>query len=479
MIKNKKNGFTLIELLAVIIILGLLLLIAVPSVTMYIDNSRKESYIVTVKELVSGASNKINSGQLEAYDPSSTYYVPIECIEVENAKTSPFGDLKDSYVVLTYDDDGYNYYYTGTDTSNMGILLTYRELLDITSINSNIKNIRPSISIGNTTKIEVFDCDGTKHEELIEDTIMEGERVEPLPSDYQQTDYIIERQSSEAINSQNLSLIKERIEKISYIKVNEFPTNAIKMWDAGTTKNGKVMAWYVDENNNGLYEVYYGSKGKIYLNAYAAQLYKGMLSLKTIDYQNIDTSLVTDMHEMFMGNGSDYHIALEHIYGLNKFNTSRVTNMDNAFSFCGNLKSLDLSSFNTKKVTTMESMFREISKYNNITKLDLSNFDLTNVSNMTDMFSWNSNLTEVRIGSTRANNLTNAKDMFQYDGNLRVLDISKLKIDSSVNTVDMLDAVPYNATIYVDSATTRDYILNNRETFDLDSRITESNFVIR
>ena len=38
---KKKNGFTLIELLAVIIILGILMIIAVPAVTKYINDSRK------------------------------------------------------------------------------------------------------------------------------------------------------------------------------------------------------------------------------------------------------------------------------------------------------------------------------------------------------------------------------------------------------------------------------------------------------
>ena len=40
--KTNKKGFTLIELLAVIIILGVLMIIAIPSVTQYISNSRNQ-----------------------------------------------------------------------------------------------------------------------------------------------------------------------------------------------------------------------------------------------------------------------------------------------------------------------------------------------------------------------------------------------------------------------------------------------------
>jgi len=42
--KNKK-GFTLIELLAVIVILGVLMAIAIPSMTGYIANSKKDNLI--------------------------------------------------------------------------------------------------------------------------------------------------------------------------------------------------------------------------------------------------------------------------------------------------------------------------------------------------------------------------------------------------------------------------------------------------
>ena len=48
-IRRKNLGFTLIELLAVIVILAVLLGIAIPMVSGYMTNSRKDSYIDSIK----------------------------------------------------------------------------------------------------------------------------------------------------------------------------------------------------------------------------------------------------------------------------------------------------------------------------------------------------------------------------------------------------------------------------------------------
>ena len=91
--RKNTNAFTLIELLAVIIILGVLIIIAVPSVTTYIQNSRKSAYVNTAKEIMGGARNIVNKGKLDMYDPDVIYYIPYSYIQTEGGSKTPFGDL--------------------------------------------------------------------------------------------------------------------------------------------------------------------------------------------------------------------------------------------------------------------------------------------------------------------------------------------------------------------------------------------------
>ncbi len=139
--KKKSKGFTLIELLAVIIILGVLMIIAIPSVTTYISNSRKSSYVDTVKELVGSARNLVNSGKNNLYDKDAAYYIPVKCLPTENGARTPYGEFTVAYVVVTYNGDGYSYYFTGTDSSHTGIksIVAFNDL-DVDNIATEVED---------------------------------------------------------------------------------------------------------------------------------------------------------------------------------------------------------------------------------------------------------------------------------------------------------------------------------------------------
>ena len=145
----KKNGFTLIELLAVIIILGILMIIAIPSVTKYISDSRKSSYIGTAKEIISSARNLVNSGDLEMFDTDTSYYINQECIKTENGTKSPYGEFTKAYVVVNYDGKGYEYYWTSVDDAGEGIKsITKVDNLDGNLIQSDLSDSDISNTLG-------------------------------------------------------------------------------------------------------------------------------------------------------------------------------------------------------------------------------------------------------------------------------------------------------------------------------------------
>ena len=104
--KINKKGFTLIELLAVIIILGVLLLIAVPSVSKYIQQSREKTYANNLSKFVDAVSTEVNSYTSDYSFKTDEYLVvPIVCIELERGDNSksPFSNYNalQSYVVVT------------------------------------------------------------------------------------------------------------------------------------------------------------------------------------------------------------------------------------------------------------------------------------------------------------------------------------------------------------------------------------------
>ena len=143
-------------------------------------------------------------------------------------------------------------------------------------------------------------------------------------------------------------------------------------------------------------------------------------------------------------------LKLETITGLEYLNTEKVTDMNNMFSSCSELTSLDVTHFNTAKVTNMGSMFYSCSK---LTSLDVTNFNTANVTNMNYMFSGCSKLTSLDVTKFNTAKVTNMRYMFSSCSKLTSLDVTNFNTEkvtymnrmfSSCSSLTSLDVTHFN-----------------------------------
>ena len=148
--KMNKKGFTLVELLAVIVILGLLMAIAIPSVTKYITQSRKKTLISSIDAYITAVTTAVNDNQFNALsDESTCYYIPVNddnsksCVALEKGGTDPFGHWVDAYVIVNYDSTKYSYDYWFTFNDDAGYGMVATKVADISAQSDDIKNPVP------------------------------------------------------------------------------------------------------------------------------------------------------------------------------------------------------------------------------------------------------------------------------------------------------------------------------------------------
>ncbi len=161
--KNNK-GFTLIEILAVIVILGIIMLIAIPNVSKNISDSRKAAYVTSIQKYIEAARQEVQTYSIKVNNENAAYYIPTSCLGTENGDTSPYGDMMESYVIVTYDTNGhYEYYYTGRDDANHGMEVTNSADINEENLRDDITDIDVTKKVGGRDLAIVYSssCDGT------------------------------------------------------------------------------------------------------------------------------------------------------------------------------------------------------------------------------------------------------------------------------------------------------------------------------
>jgi prepilin-type N-terminal cleavage/methylation domain-containing protein len=153
--KMNKKGFTLIELLAVIVILGILMMTAIPAVTKAIAKSRRNTYWQNMKSYAKSAATPFLDGEYSATVggesascpiPGTGQYtiIPVSIVDLEQGdKTkssfkSPYqtgiNNCEPTIVVVnegTADKDKIEWYVLGMDKAGNGIV----ELTNINELN--------------------------------------------------------------------------------------------------------------------------------------------------------------------------------------------------------------------------------------------------------------------------------------------------------------------------------------------------------
>ena len=171
-IKNNNKGFTLIELLAVVVIMGILMIVAIPAVTKYIERSRKDAYVDTAKAYINSARYSILNDEYNCSLPTaagSSVIIPIQYVDGSETKDnvdidqgggkSPYNknlELTKSYIQVTAKSgsgsDGnvkYEYSIAITDSAKNGIPLTSEKELHRSKVD---KNVNPTVPTENLCK---------------------------------------------------------------------------------------------------------------------------------------------------------------------------------------------------------------------------------------------------------------------------------------------------------------------------------------
>ena len=141
-----KKGFTLIEMIAVVIILGIVLLIAVPAVTSYIKGSNDSVYVNSMSSYLQQVKMDYSEKQYGPYiNKGEIMVVPLKNIKLDkgNTDSSPYGKIvySQSYVLIERSTNGVKYYVTVLDKTSKGFVDVREDEMNNNSVKKDLKSI--------------------------------------------------------------------------------------------------------------------------------------------------------------------------------------------------------------------------------------------------------------------------------------------------------------------------------------------------
>ena len=168
------------------------------------------------------------------------------------------------------------------------------------------------------------------------------------------------------------------------------------------------------------------------------------LSASSSSVEEINVSGWTFTNSVYLKNIFGYATNLKTIVGLDSWNFSNITGLENMFYNCSSLTSINLSNFNTSHVTNMASMFYGCS---GLTSIDLTHLNTSSVTNMSGMFYGCTGLTSIDLSPLNTSNVTNMAGMFQNCTSLTTLDLSPLNTSNVTTMGGMISGCSHITTV--------------------------------
>ena len=141
-----KKGFTLIEMIAVVVILGIVMIIAVPAVTSYIRGSDDSVYVNSMASYLQEAKLLYSEKQIGPYiGTNEIMVIPIGNIKLEkgNTDSSPYGKIifSQSYIVVEKTEKSVRYYVSVIDKTGRGMVDKREDELNNKAVNKTLRSM--------------------------------------------------------------------------------------------------------------------------------------------------------------------------------------------------------------------------------------------------------------------------------------------------------------------------------------------------
>lgn len=318
---RNKHGFTIVELVIVIAVIAILAAVLIPTFSSVIRSANSTSDRSTVSSMNKALFIGCPVPGAASYEQAKGYIADAGITLPINPKQSGFGYYwipSENKVVLCDENSG-----------EVDYPDEYR---------SEVKNsawVRLSDSPVTTDAV----TDNTEETTADTDTEPSGGTL------------LSGKAFSDAV--EQLCVELENVTGIIFGKTSDYPDKT-SLPNAPAAAEGEILMYY----GNG--ELYVLSDGQIFANSDFGDAFSGMTDLKTVSFNNFDTSETVKMNRMFAGCSS--LVTLD----LSSFNTSKVTETASMFDGCRALDSIfvkkSANGWNVGKVTSSSNMFRDCDK---------------------------------------------------------------------------------------------------------------------